>query len=91
LPPLNARRVMPGVLPLRLPTEEEAACYHLMPVSAAPQAAPTSAGPQERLNIVANKMPDEPTMQDIQAGLDYLKPQPFVKRKPIGSEVMFCR
>lgn len=58
--------------------------YHLMPVSANPQASPTSASPQEQLNIVANKMPDELTMQDIQAGLDYLKSQAFVKRKHMG-------
>ena len=58
--------------------------YHLMPVSANPQASPTSASPQEQLNIVANKMPDELTMQDIQAGLDYLKSQSFVKRKHMG-------
>lgn len=58
--------------------------YHLMPVSANPEASPTSASPQEQLNIVANKMPDELTMQDIQAGLDYLKSQPFVKRKRMG-------
>ncbi len=41
--------------------------YHLMPVSANPQTSPTSASPQEQLNIVANKMPDELTMRDIQA------------------------
>jgi carboxymethylenebutenolidase len=58
--------------------------YHLMPVSATPQTSPTSASPQEQLNIVANRMPDELTMQDIQAGLDYLKLQPFVKRKRMG-------
>jgi carboxymethylenebutenolidase len=58
--------------------------YHLMPVSDNPQSSPTSASPQEQLNIVANRMPDELTMRDIQAGLDYLKLQAFVKRKHIG-------
>ena len=58
--------------------------YHLMPVSLNPQASPTSASPQEQLNIVVNRMPDELTMQDIQAGLDYLKSQPFVRRKHVG-------
>jgi carboxymethylenebutenolidase len=58
--------------------------YHLMPVSANPSASPTSASPQEQLNTVANKMPDEFTMQDIQAGLDYLKSQSFVRRKRMG-------
>lgn len=58
--------------------------YHLMPVSQNPQSSPTSASPQEQLNIVANKMPDELTMQDIQAGLNYLKLQPFVRRKHVG-------
>jgi carboxymethylenebutenolidase len=58
--------------------------YHLMPVSTNPQASPTSASPQEQLNIVANRMPDELTMQDIKAGLDYLKVQSFVKRKRMG-------
>ncbi len=55
-----------------------------MPVSANPQTSPTSASPQEQLNIVANKMPDELTMRDIQAGLDYLKSQSFVKQKRFG-------
>ena len=58
--------------------------YHLMPVSATPQASPTSASPQEQLNIVANKMPDELTMRDIQAGLDYLKSQSFVIGRRFG-------
>jgi len=63
--------------------------YHLMAVSGNPQSSPTAASPQEQLNIVANKMPDELTMRDIQAGLDYLKAQPFVRRKRIGI-VGFC-
>lgn len=58
--------------------------YRLMPVSDNPQSLPTSATPQEQLNIVANRMPDELTMQDIQAGLDYLKSQSFVKQKHLG-------
>jgi carboxymethylenebutenolidase len=58
--------------------------YHLLPASTNPEVSPTSASPKEQLDIVANKMPDELTMRDLRAGLDFLKRQPFVDPKRIG-------